>query len=269
MRFGLWNHHRQPLNIQTLIDAQGLHIAVLEAQIAGCQALRFTLENRRSHRRPRRPATQDIGRPRMSRRPDSPIHLGSTSLRAECKGHAGSSARRNPTDSRPFRVRWSVASYLIDGTKRAERCKPTGDGQTMSMLELIREGFGDEPDVEAFVQKYEMWEALVLNLRSQLDQTESLLNDQGVGPEDPLLRTRLAEDERVYREELRQLRRLVLTAILYPVRGEAATLAGNLEEAMHMVELDPASPTAEAVEIVDVDLVGLAAAVTRWKHSRN
>jgi len=31
----------------------------------------------------------------------------------------------------------------------------------MSMVELIREGFRDEPDVEAFVQKYEVWEALV------------------------------------------------------------------------------------------------------------
>lgn len=139
----------------------------------------------------------------------------------------------------------------------------------MSVLELIREGFRDQPDVEAFVQKYELWEALVLNLRSQLDQTESRLNDQGVGPQDQLLRARLAEDERVYREELRQLRRLVLTAILYPVRSEAATLAGTLEEAMRMVELDPASPTAEAVDIVDVDLVGLAAAVMRWKHFRN
>jgi hypothetical protein len=139
----------------------------------------------------------------------------------------------------------------------------------MSVLELIRAGFGDEPDVEAFVQKYEVWEALVLNLRSQLDQTESHLNDRGVGPEDRLLRTRLAEDEQFYREELRQLRRLVLTAILYPVRREAATLAGTLEEAMRMVALDPASPTAEAVDIADVDLVGLAAAVTRWKHSRN
>jgi hypothetical protein len=84
-----------------------------------------------------------------------------------------------------------------------------------------------------------------------------------------LLRTRLAADEQVYREELRQLRRLVLTAILYPVRSEAATLAGTLEEAMRMVELDPAKPTGEAVDIADVDLVGLAAAVTRWKHSRN
>jgi hypothetical protein len=40
----------------------------------------------------------------------------------------------------------------------------------MSMAELIREGFGDEPGVDAFVEKYEDWEALVLNLRSQLDQ---------------------------------------------------------------------------------------------------
>jgi hypothetical protein len=139
----------------------------------------------------------------------------------------------------------------------------------MSVLELIREGFGDQPDVEAFVQKYEVWEALVLNLRSQLDQTESRLNDQGGGPEVPLLRARLAEDERIYREELRQLRRLVLTAILYPVRGEAATLAGTLAEAIRMVELDPASPTAEAVDFVDVDLVGLAAAVMLWRDSRN
>ena len=67
----------------------------------------------------------------------------------------------------------------------------------MSVLELIREGFGDEPDVETFVQKYEVWQALVLNLRSQLDQAESCLNDRGVGPED-LLRARLAEDEQVY-----------------------------------------------------------------------
>src|SRR5207253_1427027 len=105
-------------------------------------------------------------------------------------------------------------------------------------------------------------------LRSQLDQAESCLNDRGVGPED-LLRARLAEDEQVYSEEMRQLRRLVLTAILHPVRSDAATLAGTLEEVMRMVELDPASPTAEAVDIADVDLVGLAAAVTRWKHSRN
>ena len=139
----------------------------------------------------------------------------------------------------------------------------------MSMLELIREGFRDHPDVEAFVQKYEVWEALVLNLRSQLDQTESCLNDHAVGPETSALRARLAEDESVYREEQRQLRRLVLTAILYPVRGEAATLAGTLAEAMRLVELDPARPTAEAVDIVDVDLVDLAAAVTRWQFSRN
>jgi hypothetical protein len=139
----------------------------------------------------------------------------------------------------------------------------------MSVLELIREGLADQPDVEAFVQKYEVWEGLVLNLRAQLDQTESLLSDQDAGPEDSLLRARLAEDERVYREELRQLRRLVLTAILYPVRGEAATLAGTLADAMRMVALDPASPTGDAVDIVDVDLVDLAAAVTRWRFSRN
>jgi hypothetical protein len=139
----------------------------------------------------------------------------------------------------------------------------------VSVLDLIREGFGDEPDVEAFVQKYEVWEALVRNLRSQLDQAESRLNDHGVGPENSVLRARLAEDERLYRDELRQLRRLVLTAILYPVRSEAATLACSLEEAMRMVELDPASPTAEAIDIVDVDLVDLAAAVTRWRFSRN
>jgi hypothetical protein len=136
----------------------------------------------------------------------------------------------------------------------------------MSVLELIREGLGDRPDVEAFVQKYEVWEGLVLNLRAQLDQTESFLNDQD---DDPLLRAGLAEDERVYREELRQLRRFVLTAILYPVRGEAAGLASTLADAMRMVELDPASPTREAVDVVDVDLVDLAAAVTRWRFSRN
>jgi hypothetical protein len=139
----------------------------------------------------------------------------------------------------------------------------------MSVLELIREGLGDQPEVEAFVQKYEVWEGLVLNLRARLDQTESLLSDQDAGPEDPLLRARLAADERVYKEELRQLRRLVLTAILYPVRDEAATLAGTLADAMRMIELDPASPTGEAVDIVDVDLVDLAAAVTRWRFSRN
>jgi hypothetical protein len=139
----------------------------------------------------------------------------------------------------------------------------------MSMAALIREGFRGEPDVEAFVQKYEVWEALVLNLRSQLDQTESHINEQGVGADDARLRARLADDERAYREEVRQLRRLVLTAILYPLRGEAATLAGSLEEAMRLVELDPASPTAERIDVVDVDLVGLAAAVMRWKHSRN
>ena len=139
----------------------------------------------------------------------------------------------------------------------------------MSMVQLIREGFREEPDVEAFVQKYEVWEALVLSLRSQLDQTASRLNDEGVELDAPRLRARLADGERVYREELRQLRRLVLTAILHPVRSDAATLAGTLEEVMRMVELDPASPTAEAVDMADVDLVGLAAAVTRWKHSRN
>jgi hypothetical protein len=141
--------------------------------------------------------------------------------------------------------------------------------QPLSVQALIREGFRDEPDVESFVQRYEVWEALVLNLRVQLDQTEARLNDQGVEPADPLLRARLAEDERVYREELRQLRRLVLTAILYPVRGEAAALAGTLEQAMHMVEFDQASPTAEPIDVVDVDLAGLAAAVLRWKHPRN
>jgi hypothetical protein len=137
----------------------------------------------------------------------------------------------------------------------------------MSVLELIREGLRDQLDVEAFIRKYEVWEALVLDLRAQLDQTESLLNDQAVGTEDSPLRARLAEDERVYREEVRELRRLVLTAILYPVRGEAASLAVTLEDAMHMVELDPVSPTAEALDIVDVDLVGLAAAVMRWRNS--
>jgi len=140
----------------------------------------------------------------------------------------------------------------------------------MSVLELIREGLGDQPDVETFVQKYEVWESLVLSLRAQLDQTESLLSDQDIGPDGARLRARLAEDERVYKEELRQLRRLVLTAILYPVRGEAATLSISLERAMHTVEkLDPRSPEREAVDIVDVDLASLAAAVRRWQLSRN
>jgi hypothetical protein len=139
----------------------------------------------------------------------------------------------------------------------------------MSMVALIREGFRDQPDVEAFVQKYETWEALVLNLRSQLDQTESRISEQGVGSDAGRLRARLADDERVYREEVRQLRRLVLTAILYPLRGEAGTLAGTLAEAMRLVELDPTSPTAERIDIVDVDLVSLAAAVMRWKQSEN
>lgn len=138
----------------------------------------------------------------------------------------------------------------------------------MSMVELIREGFRDEPNVEAFVQKYQVWEALVLKLRSQLDQTESRLSDQGVGPESALLRAQLVQDEGVYREELRELRRVVLRAILYPVRGEAATLAGALEEAMHLVEF-PANPTAESVDLADADLVRLAAAVIRWKQSQN
>jgi hypothetical protein len=139
----------------------------------------------------------------------------------------------------------------------------------MSMVALIREGFRDQPEVEAFVQKYETWEALVLNLRSQLDQTESRISEQEVGSDDGRLRARLADDERVYREEVRQLRRLVLTAILYPLRGDAGTLAGTLAEAMRLVELDPASPTAERIDIVDVDLVSLAAAVMRWKQSEN
>jgi hypothetical protein len=137
----------------------------------------------------------------------------------------------------------------------------------MSMVGLIREGFRDEPDVEALVQRYEMWEALVLNLRSQLDQTESRISD-GVGADYPQLRSQLEDDEGVYREEVRQLRLLVLTAILYPLRSEAATLAGTLEEAMRMVELDATNPTAERMDIVDVDLAGLAAAVMRWKRSR-
>ena len=114
----------------------------------------------------------------------------------------------------------------------------------MSMLDLIREGFGNEPGAASLVKKYEVWEALVLNLRSQLDQAKSRLNEPGGERQDLLLRTRLAEDERVYAEEVRQLRRLVLTAILYPVRGEAATLAGTLEEAMRRVEWDPGSPRA-------------------------
>jgi hypothetical protein len=138
----------------------------------------------------------------------------------------------------------------------------------MNTVELIRQGFSDEPDVEAFVHKYEEWESLVLNLRSQLDQTESLLGDQQADVDAPLRRARLAEDERAYREELRQLRRLVLTAILYPVRHEAATLSATLEDAMHMVELDPSSTT-ETVDVVDADLVNLAAEVTRWRLSRN
>src|SRR6476660_7549812 len=99
----------------------------------------------------------------------------------------------------------------------------------MNTIELIRQGLSDEPDVEAFVHKYEEWESLVLNLRSQLDQTESLLDDQPAEPDASLRRARLAADERVYREELRQLRRLVLTAVLYPVRHEAATLSATLE----------------------------------------
>jgi hypothetical protein len=139
----------------------------------------------------------------------------------------------------------------------------------MNTLELIRQGFSDEPDVEAFVHKYEEWESLVLNLRSRLDQTATLLDDQQADFDASLQRARLAEDERAYREELRQLRRSVITAILYPVRHEAATLSATLEEAMHMVELDPASPTAEAIDIVDADLENLAAEVTRWRFSRN
>ena len=139
----------------------------------------------------------------------------------------------------------------------------------MSVLELIREGLRDQPDVEGLVHKYEIWESLVLNLRAQLDQTEALLSDHDAGPEGALLRARLAEDERFYREELGQLRRLALTAILYPVRAEAETLAGTLEDAMRAVEFDPAIHTREAVDIVDVDLPGLAAAVRRWRQSRN
>jgi len=139
----------------------------------------------------------------------------------------------------------------------------------MTMVDLIRDGFRDEPGVEAFVRKYEEWEALVLHLRSQLDQTESRLHDEAGGAHVPLLRARLAEDERVYREELRQLRRLVLTAILNPVRSEAASLAITLEHAMRLVELDPSVPADAAVDLVDVDLVALAAAVRHWKESRN
>jgi hypothetical protein len=139
----------------------------------------------------------------------------------------------------------------------------------MTMVDLIRDGFRDEPGVEAFVRKYEEWEALVLHLRSQLDQTESRLHDEPSEAHVPLLRARLAEDERVYREELRQLRRLVLTAILHPIRSEAASLAITLEHAMRLVELDPSIPTDAAVDLVDVDLVALAGAVTHWKDHRN
>ena len=139
----------------------------------------------------------------------------------------------------------------------------------MSMVELIREGFGEEPDVEAFVQKYQVWEALVLNLRSRLDQAKACLTGQAASPDERALSARLAEDERVYTEELRQLRQLVLTAVLYPIRSEAATLATTLEQAMQLVELDPSLPTGAAVDIVDVDLAALAAAVMRWKDSRN
>lgn len=49
---------QQPLNIQTLIEGQGLHIAVLEAQIARCQALRFTVEHRVRSDNPRLRAHQ-------------------------------------------------------------------------------------------------------------------------------------------------------------------------------------------------------------------
>jgi hypothetical protein len=84
-----------------------------------------------------------------------------------------------------------------------------------------------------------------------------------------LQRARLAEDERAYREEVRQLRRLALTAILYPLRNEAENLAGVLEEAMRMIGSDPARIPAKPVDVVDVDLFGLAATVQRWKHSRD
>ena len=138
----------------------------------------------------------------------------------------------------------------------------------MNTVELIRQGFSDEPDVEAFVHKYEEWESLVLNLRAQLDQTESMLDDQKADPDASLRRARLAADECAYREELRQLRRLVLTAVLYPVRHEAATLSASLANAMRRIELDPTRPT-EMVDIADADLVELAAEVTRWRFSRN
>ena len=45
----------------------------------------------------------------------------------------------------------------------------------MSVLELIREGLGDQPDVEAFVRKYEVWEGLVLS-----DQPERFDCSSGV-----------------------------------------------------------------------------------------
>jgi len=138
----------------------------------------------------------------------------------------------------------------------------------MNTVELIRQGFRDEPDVEAFVHKYEEWESLVLNLRAQLDRTEALVSDQQADPDAALRRVRLAADERAYREELRQLRRLVLTAIMYRVRHEAATLSATLENAMHMVGLDPTRAT-ETVDLADADLVDLAAEVTRWRFSRS
>jgi hypothetical protein len=49
----------KPLNTQILIEAQSLEIAVLQAQIAACQALRFTVEHQSPLRRPR----HDIHRP--------------------------------------------------------------------------------------------------------------------------------------------------------------------------------------------------------------
>jgi hypothetical protein len=52
----------RPLNIQTVIEAQGLHIAVLEARIAGCQALRSTIDTQSPLRRPRRRALPGISR---------------------------------------------------------------------------------------------------------------------------------------------------------------------------------------------------------------
>ena len=53
---------QRPPSVETLIEAQGLHIAVLQAQIAGCHALHSIIKIRSPHSSPRPGAPRVIGR---------------------------------------------------------------------------------------------------------------------------------------------------------------------------------------------------------------